>query len=334
MSNLYTSRGPGVFAESPATIQTWLDTVWANGSAAWGERPPLVSKPVPAKALLVSWEHLIYAYLIENTLIYEVFAKVIREYVSGESLGPPDAEAARWLRLTEALFYRHPAATLSYAVESELRPDHRAVRRNAYYRMFGMDLSHGPSEPQPYPYTRPAASNREFVSVLEELLRELWIGHIHASNTSGANPTDNARIGDKAQELHDMMNLRRKGWNLAREEFFAVATLGWFDYSLSFDSVIVKSLKAEGPSAPARLAKIARMVNMPLPRHAYEYFKMAMPLSRILQLIEKTANWSAGQAAALYTGAVLPDVLTVIDHWSRATGRDVKSTRVQMARSA
>lgn len=338
--SIYDSLGLGdeLFLRTPDAIQSWLDTVWANGSSAWASgmaspatKPPPV-QPAGARPA-ISWDHLIYAYMVENSLAYEVFAKVIREYVNGETLGPPDDEAANWLRLTEALFYRHPAATLSYAVESEIRPDHRAVRRNAYYRMFAMDLNHGASDHQPYPYTRPAAANRDFVVVLEELLRELWIGHINARNVIGPNPTDDARIGEKAQQLHDMLLLRRQGWNLAREEFFAIATMGWFEYALSFDSSIVRSLKARGPSPSTRLAKVAQMVNMPVPRHAHEYLKMAVPLSSLLQLIEQVPDWRIGPEA-LYNTPILPDVLAVIDNWSRATGHDLKSTRVQMSRSA
>ena len=325
--------GDQVFQWPPAQVQTWIDAVWANGSPAWGASFSTGTKPPPVGTSnpSVVWDHLIYAYMVENAFVYEIFAKVIREYVSGESLGPPDPDAANWLRLTEALFYRHPAATLSYAVESELRPDHRAVRRNAYYRMFGMDLNHGTPDQQPYAYHRPTAANRDFVSVLEELLRELWIANINRSNVSGAKPTDDARIGEAAQRLHDMLLLRRQGWNMAREELFAIATLGWFEYSLSFNSAIVRSLKAEGPSASTRLGKIAQLVKMPLPRYAHEYLQMAEPLSRLLQLVERHANWRTGQSA-LYTAPILEDVLTIIDNWSRATGRDLKSMRVQLAR--
>lgn len=329
------------FDLTPGQVQSWLEYIWANGSTGWWVPSPSPLpdyKPTPDApgGPAVIWPHLIYAYMIENTLVYEIFAKAIREYVSGEVLGPPDAEAAQWLRLTEALMYRHPAATLSYAVESELRPDHRAVRRNAYHRMFGMDLNHGagPSSQEPYPFLRASAANRDFVSVLEELLRELWIAHTNIGNTSGPRATDNARIGDLAQRLHNMLLLRRQGWSLAREEFFAVATMSWFEYALSDNSVIVKSLKAEGPSRSSRLGKIAQMVKMPLPRFAYEYFQMAQPLSNLLQLIETHPQWDNGSEAALYSTGIITDVLAVIDAWSRATGRDLKATRVQMARPA
>jgi len=197
-----------------------------------------------------------------------------------------------------------------------------------------MDLNHCAAGQQPYPYVRAASANRAFVSVLEELLRELWIAVVHVSNTSGANPTDDARIAEKAQELHDMLTVRRLGWNLAREEYYSVAMMGWLEMSISDNSSpIVKSLNAIGPSNSARLAKIGSRVNVAIPRFAHEYLTMAKPLSDILQLVELRPNWSASTAPALYVpNAPRTDILTIVDNWSRATGRDLKSTRVQLSR--
>ena len=43
--------------------------------------------------------HLMYAYVIENTGIYEIFERVIFEYCHGEKLGFPTVDGTvRWLR--------------------------------------------------------------------------------------------------------------------------------------------------------------------------------------------------------------------------------------------
>ena len=56
------------------------------------------------------WDHLIYAYMIENTRIYEVFSRVVEEYMHGEKLGVPSEESQRWLRDDRgALLQRRPA---------------------------------------------------------------------------------------------------------------------------------------------------------------------------------------------------------------------------------
>ena len=78
-----------------------------------------------------------------------------------------------------------------------------ATGRNAYQRMFGMDLNHGTDDNKPYPYVKAEAANSEFVSTFEEFLREVWVGMENVNNTSGANPTDDAKIADLAERLHD-----------------------------------------------------------------------------------------------------------------------------------
>ena len=93
------------------------------------------------------WDHLIYAYMIENTRIYEIFRRVVHEFLHGEKLGAPGAsETQLWLRTTEELFYRDPPPFSITTVSSHIRPDLRSSRRNAYQRMFGMDLNHGTDE--------------------------------------------------------------------------------------------------------------------------------------------------------------------------------------------
>ena len=173
----------------------------------------------------VRWEHLIYAYMIENTRIYEIFRRMLHELLHGEKLGSPRQDTQLWLRSTEELFYRDPPPFSITTLNSYIRPDLRATRRNAYFRLFGMDLNHGDDENKPYAYVRPEAANNEFVNTFEELLREVWIGFTNRSTTSGANPTDDAKIEELARKLHDMLITRRQFGNLSRQEFFFVAML-------------------------------------------------------------------------------------------------------------
>ncbi len=139
--------------------------------------------------------------MIENTRIYEIFRRVVHEFLHGEKLGVPgSAESQRWLRTTEELFYRDPPPFFITAITGYTRPDIHATRRNAYQRMFGMDLNHGTDDNKPYPYVKAEAANSEFVSTFEEFLREVWVGMENVNNTSGANPTDDAKIADLAEE--------------------------------------------------------------------------------------------------------------------------------------
>ena len=89
------------------------------------------------------WHHLIYAYMIEQTRVFEIFDRVLFHYLHGEQLPPATGGGQRWLRATEDLLFRDAPSFQIYAVTSWLRPDIRASRRNAYWRLFGIDLDHG-----------------------------------------------------------------------------------------------------------------------------------------------------------------------------------------------
>ena len=70
------------------------------------------------------WDHLIYAYMIENTRIYDIFRRVAHEFLHGEKLGVPgSAQSLRWLRTTEELFYRDPPPFFITAITGYMRPD-------------------------------------------------------------------------------------------------------------------------------------------------------------------------------------------------------------------
>jgi hypothetical protein len=279
------------------------------------------------------WDHLIYSYLIENTRIYDIFRQVIHEYRHGERLGVPFASSQHWLRNAEELFFRDAAPFSIYSVSSYIRPDLGASRRNAYYRMFGMDLNHGMSDNKPYPYEKPETANREFVSTFEEFLREVWVAISNVTNSSGANPKDDAAIANLARRLHDMLRTRRTNGNLSQEEFWFVSMMSWFHLSVEFDSPIVVSLRAEGSSEEERLKKIAERVKLPAHGKSYYFFRLADPLSRLLTQIEIGTYNNPATVPVLYTPRTPPatppnqveaDMRLIITYWSFATDRNMK----------
>ncbi|MDH5325149.1 MAG: hypothetical protein OEZ68_12425 [Gammaproteobacteria bacterium] len=277
----------------------------------------------------VMWDHLIYAYMVENTRIYEIFREVLRQFRNGELLGVPIDGAENWLRNTEELFYKDPPSYSIFSFNSHIRPQFSAIRRNAYFRMFGMELNHKPSDDVSYEPAK--ASNNEFVVTFEEFLRQVWVGIVNVENSSGSNPTDNAEIANLAEKLHDMLITRRLGSNLAREELFFVSMFAWFHLSMEFDSPIVKSLRAEGTSPEQRLHKIAQRVSVPAHAFSKNFFDIADAASRILTQIE-TGTYNDPQAVpALYTPVdegPHADIRTIITHWSITTGHDLKSRKV------
>lgn len=283
----------------------------------------------------VLWDHLIYAYMIENTRIYEIFRRVLYEFLHGEKLGAPNEDAQHWLRNTEELFYRDPPPFFMTTISSHIRPDLRASRRNAYHRMFGMDLNHGTDEGQPYPYVKADAYNNEFVTIFEELLREAWIAISNISNSSGPNPKDEGKMRNLASNLQNMLTSRRTNGNLSREEFVFVSMMSWFHLTVEFDSPIVQSLRAEGNGAEQRLFKIAQRVGLPAHGLSKSYFDIADPISRLLIQIEASGEGIVPGLAATVPANTPPTlnelqtaVSDIITHWSLITGRDMKAGKV------
>lgn len=303
--------------------------------AARGPAAPfanILSNMVRAVPPGVRWDHLIYAYMIENTRIYEIFRRVVHEFLHGEKLGVPREDTQLWLRNTEEFFYRDPPPFSITTLSSHIRSDLRASRRNAYQRMFGMDLNHGADDNTPYPYVKAEAANKEFVSTFEELLREVWIGHINRNTTSGANPTDNTKIEELVHKLHDMLITRRQSGNLSREEFFFVSMMSWFHLTVDNDLPVIRDLRADGTSPEQRLFKIAQIVGLPAHGLSRSYFEIAQAISSVLIAIETGTLHASGAARAFYDPAAPNNLAnfmnTIITHWSLITGRDMKAGKV------
>lgn len=304
-------------------------------SALLGTPPPTVTVDSKlGRYLSPIWDHLIYAYMVENTRVYEIFRRVLEEYAYGERLGVPSDESQRWLRTTEALFYRDNPPFQIYTLASWIRPDIRAVRRNSYHRLFGLDLNHGTDDNRPYPYPRAAAANTEFSATFEELLREVWRAIENVRNQVGANQTDVTTIANLARALFDMLRVRRQEQvgNLARDELLHVSTMNWFHLTLSFNTPIVLTLKAEATSAAERLQKIGERVGLPAHSRSDSYFRLATNMSLILRELELgTFNTVTGAPALFQAGVFQEAMQETIAHWSIATGRDVKIRPVTVA---
>lgn len=274
-----------------------------------------------------SYDHLIYAYMIENTMIVEIFRKIIRELVTGERLPIVGSLAQRWVASTEALFFSRGLHSHIWT-GSEIRVDNGAVRRNAYYRMFGMDLNHGPDDGRPYGYEKGAGANRLFAALFEELLVQLSIAMEHAPNTAGPNPTDVGRLQHLLDSLHHMLRERRRFGNLYPEEFASVTMMSWLHVAILFDSPIVVALNAGATTADERLRRLGQRVGLaPHPR-CREYLILARQLSMLLQWIEagvflgNTNNIQQLYAGGTAGRTLMEDIMT---NWTQATGRDVRA---------
>lgn len=335
-------------AYRPSQLSEYLETLWGTGrdaqrQAALGPAlnaanhqnmarldlidplaaPPAVAiDPPPAPAPVV-WPHLAYAYMLENTRMVDIFRRVVFEYTHGERLPTASQATQRWLHATEQLFFRDAWSYSVRAVTSSIRPDSASVRRNAYYRILGMDLNHGSEDGRAYPYYKPPAANRDFPGLFEALLTEVWRGYANRVNLIGENATDDDAILTLLRRLQEMLTTRRVAGALSREEFDTVAMLSWFHLTVQYETQIVADLDAQGGGVADHLKKIGERVGLSAHARSDAYFHLAVPLSNVLLAIE---SGTVGAPGNLYTpaGPHTGDMLQVITHWSIATGRNMK----------
>lgn len=278
----------------------------------------------------IRWHHLVYAYMIENTRVVEVFRRVADAFLHGERLGALTPISQRWLWTTEELFLRDPPSFSISTISSSVRPNLAATRANAYQRLFGMSLNTVDGSKPAFPVAE--HSNGDFVQTFDELLHEVWQGRTNFANATGARPTDDSKIAALAERLCDMLRSRRTNGTLSREEFVAVSTLSWFHATLEDGThPIIVDLNATANSAEERLFKIAQRVGVPAHGLSKSYFEVAEPLSQILIAIEQGTYNNAAAVPALYTpaaGGPATDMDTINTHWSLIRGRDVKAKKI------
>lgn len=278
----------------------------------------------PARELTLSWPHLIYAYMVENTGAIEIFRRIVTEWNSDERLPYASLETQYWLRNTEELFFTSPSPDF-HSLTSELRPHSAEIRENAYQRLLGMDLSFRGVGSTPKP--RPRASNNELMRTFERLLYEVWRGYVNRATSTSENRTDRQAMRELVRDMREMLTARRTNGTLLREEYSAIVTASWFFLTVDYENFVTQNLNAQAPSAANRLHKIAGLVGMQPARVADSYFHLADPLSDLFIDIEDGAIEAVG-VEVLYDDATNPtvtnDLQLIITHWSNATGRSVK----------
>jgi hypothetical protein len=288
---------------------------------------PYVPAATPA------WDHLGYSYVLENTRIVQILRRVVREFRSGEGLGLPSVDTQRWLDATETIMFGAANPMSSWLSTSVVRQDPEAVRRNAYWRYFGLDLAFGTDDNRPPVYDKATAANTSFVRLFEELLFELWQAITNVRNIAGVNASDDDRIFRISEELTYVLRSRRQKNTLKREELAASLVLGWAQLTVSFNSSLVSDLSATATNPATRLQLIGERVGLPAHSKSSAFFSMADDLSVLLTTIESGIVKGPEYAWILYLEqppAAQPEkpvgeeARRVITEWAAATGKDLK----------
>ncbi|MEO6218688.1 MAG: hypothetical protein ABIO86_21860 [Sphingomonas sp.] len=283
------------------------------------------------------WDHLIYAYVIESTRAVQILGRVVREYRSGEALGIASQETRRWVEATEALLFGAANPLAAWLSTSNIRPDAEAVRRNAYWRLFGLDLGFGREDNSAPAYAKAQAANATFTALFEELLFELWQAISNLNNKSGVNQSDDDRIYRIAEQLRFVLTSRRQNDMLRREELSAVTALGWAELTVSYDTSVVRDLGAEATNLGDRLKIIGERVGLAAHSRSAAFFSMSEEISLLLRAIEAGLVTGPSMAWLLYAtepafttadglrvGPFGAESRRVITEWAAATGKDLK----------
>ncbi|MDJ0324574.1 hypothetical protein QMG61_12490 [Cryobacterium sp. PH31-AA6] len=339
-----------VLGADPFDLALYLEQVWdaanvwaPNGAPAGPARRALWSTAEffgYTPAVSPAWDHLGYAYLLENTRMAQIMRRVVQSFRSGEGLGVPSVATQRWLDATESLLFGAANPVSAWLSTSSVRPDPEAVRRNAYWRLFGMNLAFGTDDNKPFVYDRAAATNTTFVPLLEELLYEVWQAMTNLRNLSGVNSADDDRIYRLAEQLRFVLRSRRQKAVLAREELVACTALGWLSLSLDSNTPVVVDLRAQATSPADRLRIIGERVGLAPHSRSSALISMAEELSLLLRTLEANIITGPQFAWVLYAStAPLGSTVTplgptsrrVITEWSAATGRDLKARKSPVA---
>lgn len=332
--------------QSAADLSHLVEATWQLKTESFPVRDPYLAKEsqdaarrvldgfAPGIGLPENTDHIAYAYMVENTRIEEILRRVMVSFLGTELFNTPSAETVQWLDQTERLFFREQAPFSVLATGGDLRPDKGAIRRNAYHRLLGLDLNHGPGgRPGTYQYHRAEVANTRFAHFFQQLLQAVSVGIQNSSNSSGPNPTDDFQITDLVTQIGDSLRDRRGPdmVNLAREEFVAVTFMSWLHLVISWESPVVRDLRATASTPTERLRRIGDRVRLNAHQDTRSFLELGSDMSTLLRSIELNLP-VVQQAEAFYTrGSQLRPLMDrMIHHWSHVTGTDVRATATRL----
>jgi hypothetical protein len=329
-----------VLTADPLDLALHMEQVWsAAGHDVGPARQALLATgkfaafapPAGSRA----WDHFGYSYALENTRAVQILRRVVRAFRSGETLGIPLPDTQRWLDATECMLFGAANPLSPWLSTSEVRRPAEDVRRNAYDRVFGVQLAFGTDDNQPSTYDRPNVSNAQFVHLFEELLYEVWQAISNVKNSAGVNSSDDDRIYRIAQELQFTLTSRRQQHLLDREELAAATALGWTELSFNANTPFIRDCGVTGTDEASRCKSLGLKLGLPAHGKSEAMFAMAPDLSLFLRAIESDVV-KKGTAWVLYLDQPPPlspldsptpigeESRRLITEWAAATGKDLK----------
>jgi len=304
--------------------------------------------------ILIPPYHLIYAYLVENTRIAQIFERLLFLYVHDEKLNKvtpisiqDNRRAFQWMINTENLFFKYLSNASYRNVTSQVRQSPDATRRNAYFRMFGMDLAFGDiNANSTVDFYKAQFNNQPFILLFEKFLIEIWQAYSNARNQVGPNTTDMFSITETSRKIKEMLMARRttettfenyRYFNLSKEEYASVVMMSWLYEVVSYDSPIVNFLRCNGNTPGERLINIGNKVGVTAHSKSEGLLDIAPPMNTLLRRtelgdytddVEVRAIIESQTPSSTSTPAqrqALNDLLQIINNWEKATGHRIKN---------
>ncbi|MBD0375881.1 MAG: hypothetical protein ICV51_09660 [Flavisolibacter sp.] len=337
----------------------WADIVLGRSYSSAGQVVSSFRSNVAPNNLIPPY-HLIYAYLVENTRIAQIFERLLFLYLHDEKLSKATTTslenrlAFQWIINTESLFYKDLPNNIYRNITSQIRTSQDATRRNAYFRMFGMDLAFGDSlNNAPVNYHKAESNNQPFILLFERFLIEVWQAYTNARNQVGPNTTDMFSIVDTAQKIQEMLMARRttetdfnnyRYFNLSKEEYASVVMMSWLYEVVSYDSPLIQFLRCNGGTPGERLINIGNKVGIPAHSKSEGLLDIAPPMNTLLRRIELgdynqpneaqvrriIESQTPGSPATADERAALEDLLLIINNWEKATGHRIKNPETKL----
>lgn len=327
-----------ILTSDPVDLTLHMEQVW-DLADLWAPDPPHFGTGRRALVALgayadlapsdhPAWDHWGSSYCIENTRAAQIIGRVVHAFRAGEGLGTPSVATQRWLDATEVLLFGASGLLGTTMSTSAVRPNPEAVRRNAYWRMFGVDLSFGGDDGRPAAYDKAAAANSTFVPDFEELLREVWRASEGRRDRGSLTSRHDVRISAVAEQVGALLRARRRNGLLAREELAAATAMGWIEATFSADTPVIVDLRAQAATPAGRLRLVGERVGLAPHQRAEAYLTLAPDLSALLRTLEAWRAQDRRDPALLYStttpgmGVIARRVIT---EWSVATGHDLRT---------
>jgi hypothetical protein len=324
-------RANQLLRQNPLTIVQMAETSWHNASR---RRPQNLFLQVPplaqnyGHAVPSSWDHLIYAYMIESTRVCEIFRKLSALYKSGAQLPPPSIASRQFWFMADSVILSPPQAICVWTGASRTPEEEEASRHALYRNTFAREFS-GADENRRAGFAQ--SSTPDFFAKFEAFLGEAWRGIVQARSPQAQRDTNHQKLASLAMDLSNQLVTMRERTSLTLEEFRAVAIASMLHVVVSVNSQVVNDLGANAVSSAERLALMGKKCGIaPSPR-APALFEISRPLSVILRALESGAFNDVPGARFLCSNGNLQDLFeTAIGLYNEAVGKDLTARKTDV----